>query len=125
MPGLAIPAYRDGDSIALSDLLDVLGGDATRSSWTLHDLELAPSPAAERIYDAISDGSAVPGNRLRDLAVIGLQVIDGILEARAHAEADPWVSVRAVDGSWWDVVAADNVLRRFQDAFPDAKRLDT
>jgi hypothetical protein len=60
-----------------------------------------------------------------NLARTGVQVIDGVLHARENGELDPWVELRAVDGSWWDVIAADEHLQAtFEERFPDAAPLE-
>jgi hypothetical protein len=125
MPGVTFPAYRGGEVIVLSELLDLLGPAAVRSTWVLHELELAPSPAAERIYAAMRDHETMPGALLAELATKELQVVEGVLEAHEESDAEPWIELRAVDGSWWDVLSGDDaVLRRFAERFPDVAPLD-
>jgi len=51
-----------------------------------------------------------------------VQIIDGVLEGRRFGDEAPYVIVRAVDSSWWDVESehselVDAARAKFPDAF--------
>jgi hypothetical protein len=86
-------------------------------------VEVAPSATAECLHANSDRGAALPGDDLLALAA-GIQVIDGEFEARRPDATEPWVVLRAVDGSSWDVVSDDlGVLDDYRRSFPDAAPL--
>lgn len=121
------PGEGGGLTFDLADLLDALGPAALAARWRA----LPPlSYVADNDVDAFEVVGATPGPwlsgaELRAAAGAILQVIDGRFEAvrETGAGATPWLTLRAVDSSWWEAYsddpAVEAVLRRaFHDVRP-------
>jgi hypothetical protein len=115
MKGIAI---RDADpnrpflSFDLTDLLDVVGADAVGSTWSVRGVECV-GPSAEAVaalHKASDESEELSGERLVALAREITQVIDGEFIGRRLTESDPWIVIRAVDSSWFDVETTDEAL---------------
>ncbi len=92
----------------LADVLKALGERALRSDWRAEDLDWFGESYAEII--ALSEASTpMPGTRLLEVAEQLTQVIDGEFVGTEPGAAEPWVVVKAVDSSWWEVWTADVV----------------
>ena len=61
MPGITFPAGGADQPAGLLDVLRLLGERAGNSVWLLKNLEVAPSPSADRLHDASDRGLWVPG----------------------------------------------------------------
>jgi hypothetical protein len=90
-------------SFDLKDILSVLGDDAERSTWTVRDVECLGGDAATALHHASDAREVLGGNRLADLARDVGQIIDGEFSARLPNEEAPWIMIRAVDSSAFDV----------------------
>jgi hypothetical protein len=123
IPGITISAFRDNLPISLQDILNVLGATGRSAVWRVSGVEVAPSELADRLHAASDRGMALSGDELFALAA-GIQVIDGEFEATRAKTTEPWVLLRAVDGTSWDVVTDDlGVLRDYERSFPDVAPL--
>lgn len=99
MPGVTIlDRSPDGRTLGfdLIDILLVLGDDARRSVWTVHGIE-ALGRRADELHDKVL------GEQLVELARGVDQVIDGTLAGRLPGADAPWIVIRAVDSSAFDV----------------------
>jgi hypothetical protein len=122
--GVTFSAWSRDRPIGLGRVLETLGPRAIGSIWTLRGVEVAPGPSAEQLHDLSDKGDPVDGRRLAELAAPEVQVIEGDLTAIEPGSADPWLVLRAIDGTSWDVLSADvKVLDRITDRFTDARRL--
>ena len=122
MPGITFPAGGADRPAGLLDVLRLLGERGGKSVWLLKNLEVAPSPSADRLHDASDRGLWVPGAELLELAAGYTQVIDGELIAHDSPEDVPWVVLRAVDGTEWDVHSEDeSLLSQIAAGVPDAR----
>jgi hypothetical protein len=91
----------------LEDVLGTLGDRVSTSRWSGRDISYCSQddkdiPALERL----AQGEAIAGPELlaalRSLAIL----IDGELRA-AEATGAPWLVLRAVDSTWFEVLSAD------------------
>ena len=90
--------------------------------WRRRDVEVAPAPTADRITSSRGEGASLGTDELCRL-VRRVQLIDGTLVGAEPGE-EPWVTLRAVDGTHWDVVTDDaSVLRTLGDAYREATPL--
>jgi hypothetical protein len=122
MPGITFPAARADQPVGLLDLLRLLGERGRNSVWLLKNLEVAPSSSADGLHDASDQGLWVPGMELLELAAGYTQVIDGELIAHDSPDDPPWVMLRAVDGTEWDVYSEDeSLLSQIAAGVPDAR----
>lgn len=90
-------------SFDLRDILSVLGDDGARSAWTVRDVECLGGDAAATLRDASDAAEILAGDLLLDLARNVGQIIDGEFSARLPNEDVPWITIRAVDSSAFDV----------------------
>jgi hypothetical protein len=121
MRGVTFPAWAEGNPIPLVELLELLGERGRHSTWRLRGLEVSPSESAERWHSLSNTGRAVSGNELVALAREEAQLIDGELEGWQGEGQRPWVVIRAIDSTSWDLLCEDQrvldeALQRFENA---------
>jgi len=112
MNGISLPMWEGTVPVTLSNLVTSIGvGRVRNTRWELRGVDSAGDPAAAREVNELSDGgSSVPGDTLIDLAARGVQIIDGEVLGYQPDEIRPWIVIRAVDSSWWDVESDDQAL---------------
>ena len=92
----------------LREVLAALGDRALTSHWRARDLDyLSKDERDVPIVEAMVRGLTVSGHDLASGIEPLLQVIDGEFMATDSNDERPWVIVRAVDSSWWEVVSND------------------
>lgn len=104
----------------LTDVLVVLGQEAENGLWLVHGLTYV----SKDDQNIVVLESMARGERVRGLNLVaGLdqltQVINGEFDVTRHGDRAPFVTIRAVDSSWWEVESDDPVLlaavrRRFR-----------
>lgn len=112
MQGISIlDATPDGRFLAvgLADLLRDLGDRADGLTWRLDRVECL-GPAADRMHQADDAGLPICTCDLIPLADGVYQVIDGYFEGFRDGHEAPWIIIRAVDGSAFDVQCDDSDL---------------
>jgi hypothetical protein len=114
------PAPDGGLDFDLADLLRVLGPRVGAVRWRCDVGQYVSwDDQAIREFD---HSQLIRGEDLLAAADNVRQIIDGEFEA-FDDEGLPWVLLRAVDSSWWDVETADpSVLKTIADQFPTAER---
>lgn len=105
-------------SLDLREILALVPEDAIDSSWQVSGAD-AVGPSAEALHDASDAGVLLSHPRLCEIAADLTQTIDGEFRAYRPGESDPWLVIRAVDSSGFDVISDDLALietlrRRFQ-----------
>jgi hypothetical protein len=117
---------RDMDSdggylaVDLRHVLEALGERAQNSWWRM-DLEWATDDTPEKQLETLAEqGQMVDGRTLKAAAERVVQVIDGEFAAFDPGSEEPWVTVEAVDSSYYTVRSADTsvlqaILARFRD----------
>ena len=126
MTGIAIHDM-DGNTLAfdLAELLAAVGAPALTSEWRVR------SDPLQYIAEKDLPAFEMPGDRWLngadfDRAASDVQqVIDGVFEGRRPGAQEPWITLRAIDSSWWEVYCDDGAVidalkRRFRDV-RDAK----
>lgn len=106
-PTVALPAGEVGGlNFDLADVLEALGEKAIRSMWRADDLWCFGDSYAEIM--ALSEAStAIPGAQLLSIAERLTQVIDGEFCGSVPGCNEPWIVVKAIDSSWWEVWTDD------------------
>lgn len=94
-------------SFDLRDLLKLFKERVLHSSWRIVDLECLGGKAADILHQASEDGRQLEGAELMKLAIEVDQIIDGEFTALLPGESEPWVVIRAVDSSAFDVITDD------------------
>jgi hypothetical protein len=118
--GLAISDRDDRNVLAfdLKDILALLGDKGLTSTWLLEGVEVVDGDAASDLHKFSESGEAVPGERLRKLAEKVSQTIDGEFSAFLDESQGPWIRIRAVDSSAFDVITTDtDVYRAIKNRF--------
>lgn len=110
-------------SFDLKDILPLAGERAAASQWRCRFVECLGESAEE--LHAISDaGRIISGGELLRIASDLLQVIDGQFEAYSDANAEPWLVVKAIDSSSFEVWSdGPDVLARVRDNFGEVSDL--
>ena len=124
MVGITFPVWESGASVGLLDILEVLGHRVRQAFWRVRVEEAAPGSEAQRLYALSSRADLVPGDEVLELATHGMQLIDAELVGWDQAATDPWVVIRAVDSTSWDILSIDPaVLERAQQRFAEVAPL--
>lgn len=89
-------------SVHLSDILAAVGQAARDSRWIIKSID-ATGQRAEVLHAAADTGESLQGNELMAVADQIDQVIDGEFCAYRGDNSSPWLVLRAVDSSSWDV----------------------
>jgi hypothetical protein len=116
MNTLRISDLEEGRYLAfdLRDLLEVLGERSVAARWVCCVEECIPfeDNSSIQLEEQYNNPEGMPGARLVTLAKETVQVIDGVFEAFEGASF--LVKLVAVDSSYWEVTAEDDVLDRFR-----------
>lgn len=110
MHGITISDSTDDQRMLTVDLIDILrllGPSATDSEWLISGVECAGGAAAEDLHRLADQPARIPGGKLLSLATGVTQVIDGIFTGYRNGETQPWITIRAVDSSAFDVQSDD------------------
>ncbi|HSB15307.1 MAG TPA: hypothetical protein VLE22_12680 [Bryobacteraceae bacterium] len=102
---------RQGESglgFDLPEVLKALGPRVLASAWAIDGLHYVSTDERNVSGFQAEEGVRIPGAKLLSGISNLLQVLDG--EFRAfEASREPWVIVRAIDSSWWEVESDDSV----------------
>lgn len=126
MRGLTIADKDDRNflRIDLKDILKLIGDKGLESVWTLHGIESVNGEFADEMHRLSDAGIAISGARLRVLADNIMQVIDGEFRGATDTVSDPWVLIRAVDSSAFDVCTNDgDLLKRIEVNFSEVMEI--
>jgi hypothetical protein len=119
-------AISGGQGLAfdLRDVLGAIGDKGNDSVWRVSDVEASGGESALALESAADSGRNLTWTELRDLARGVVQVIDGVFIGRLPGKVEPWLIIRAVDSSAYDIESNDeDVLRRVRSAFKDVKEV--
>jgi hypothetical protein len=101
------PGGTGGLEFDLAEVLSALGPRVGESRWSSRNLSYVSIDETNiDTLDAAAAGGSVAGNDLVKTLPQLLQVIDGELQGFSQDSA-PWVVIRAVDSSWWEVLSDD------------------
>ncbi len=114
------PNDRKGLDFDLDELLDILGPRVATSAWSISGIQYVSQDDIAIPTLNGPDDSRVTGVELIAAIPNLLQVIDGEFKAFDQMTDDvPWVVLRAVDSSWWEVETdipniAGTIQKRFE-----------
>jgi hypothetical protein len=121
MHGITISDSTDDQQMLAVDLVDilrVLGPSAVDSEWQISGVECAGGAAAEKLHQLADRRARGSGRELLSLAAGATQVIEGVFAGYHKGEARPWITIRAVDSSAFDVQSDDeDALARLKQHF--------
>jgi hypothetical protein len=108
----------------LRHILALLGPEGRDSAWQVRGVECMGEASDE--LETVSERQAViPGRDLYDLASKIHQVIDGEFAGYRLGDPRPWIVIRAVDSSGFDVFTDDErVQKAIGDRFHEVVALD-
>lgn len=111
---------RNALSFDLRDILHLIGRRGLLSVWKLSGVEAVGADAADEIH-LLSDSNAfVSGSRLTEISSRVSQIIDGEFQGAVDSQADPWIVIRAVDSSAFDVITSDeSIWRKLKERFSE------
>lgn len=127
MTGIRIRDLTEGFlAFDLIELLEILGDSAVASSWRCSVEEcISADNARPNLEDAYNAEERLTGMHLFALARETRQVIDGTFEAFRPGEDTAWITLSAIDSSYWEVFTADWFqLSRFESRFRDVERIE-
>jgi hypothetical protein len=117
---------RGAVAVELRELLQLVGPAASESDWELKDVECVGGSAAVDCHRLSNSGQRISGDQLIRLAAEVDQFIDGQFEAYRKNATKPWLIIRAVDSSAYDVESEDpRLLQRIQEAFRNVAEIPT
>jgi hypothetical protein len=94
----------------LIDILRLLEPKAVDSEWEISAVECT-GIAAEKLQRLVDLRTRIPGQILMELAGNLMQIIDGEFIGYRKGDEHPWIIIRAVDSTAFDVESEDkNVL---------------
>jgi hypothetical protein len=100
------PGGPGGLQFDLAEVLRALGERVTRSRWRGRGLWYVSRDEEDiETLERLGAGELVAGHELVAILPRLMQVIDGEFEGIAAGGELPWVVVRAVDSSWWEVLS--------------------
>jgi hypothetical protein len=106
-------------SFDLLDLLLLLGEEGQGAEWIVAGAECL-GPGSDELYRLISNEARISGRLLFEAAKGISQVIDGSFTAYRDGKPTPWLVIRAVDSSGYDVESDDeDVLTRIREHFKE------
>ncbi len=125
MKGLSITDKSRGFlTFDLIDILKLLGPAGRESEWKISGVE-STGEAADELESLAEKGGVVKGSKLFDLASRIVQVIDGEFVATKDGGGRPWIVVRGVDSSTFDVFTDDVGIRAaIRERFREVAELD-
>jgi len=108
----------------LKDILPLLGEKGLNSTWSIKGLEAIDGEAAKELHALSDTEQVVSGERLRELAAAISQTIDGEFAGSLNESLEPWIRIRAVDSSAFDIITADrDVYAKIKGRFAEVVEL--
>jgi hypothetical protein len=119
MTSVTFRSWQDDRYLSLWEILSALGSLIENLQWQVQIEELAPGPGESRLETMVAD-TTLDTRELLDASRGDVQIIDGLLSGFKADEARfPYLTIRAVDSTWWDVDADDEaVIRTLRAHFP-------
>ncbi len=126
-------------AVHLPDLLDLLGSRALQAAWTVSPVKLfyptlnsfedefmvVGEQGADQLEEYSRNKSPLGGKRLAELAKGTGQVIWGEFAAVLANYEGVWVTIRAIDSSFYEVTTSDpTVLDRIKSTYKDVRVAD-
>ena len=104
-------------AVDLQHILDLFGERTIQSQWRASEV-WETGEAGEELERLADAKTLIPGDRLSDLAHHLVQVIDGEFAGFESGNDSPWIIIRAVDSTFYEVLSEEPaVLDRVRAAF--------
>ena len=98
------------DRIEVPDLLTFLGERALRSEWAAHDIWIIHEGEDRRLEDMSDSGTRVSAGAFLSAFKAVRQVVDGRFEGFDAGSKESWVTIEAIDSSFYLVHADESIL---------------
>jgi hypothetical protein len=98
-------------TVSLSKLLALLNRRGRSSKWLIRSAD-ASGASAGQLHRAADDKTMLSGSALANIAGHLDQLLEGELFAFGPDDARPWLVIRSVDSSSWDVATDDEAILR-------------
>lgn len=114
-----------GLNFDLREIFQALGHRASDSNWTINGLTYVSSdneviPILEEQYGNVHNGADILTNTSRLF-----QTIDGQFRGFDRESKDPWITINAVDSSFWEITTnSQDICSRIMTAFDNVERQD-
>lgn len=137
MSVIRIHDLKDGIlSVDLYRILNLLRPRSTKAHWTVSTVRAvhteqewfdATGDGGEALNAVANKGLSLSGRELSEIAQRTVQVIWGeFTAALPHALYTPWITIRAIDSSFYEVITSDeSVLKIIVSAFKDVRPAET
>ena len=116
-------------AVDLQHVLDLFGERAIQSWWRASEVWATgkeTGQAAQELKQLADGRTFIAGEHLSRIAHSLVQVIDGELSAFERGSDSPWLIVRAVDSSFYEVFSTEpTVLDRVRTAFQKVSDCDS
>jgi hypothetical protein len=104
-------------AFSLIDILKIIGEKAFLSMWKISNVECV-GENSEKLHHISDEGIRISGEEIFSLSSNILQIIDGDFEAYWENEDLPWLIIKAIDGSEYDVESDDkNIIAKMKGSF--------
>jgi hypothetical protein len=104
----------------LADILHTMTDDVLASRWTCRGVDALGGPAADELERLSDDEATISGETLLQLAEGITQTINGEFGAYKPDDTQPWLIIRAIDSTAFDVISSDdNVIAAIRRSFSD------
>ena len=120
-------ATTGGLNFDLAEILACLGESLRSSTWRCLNLNYTSRNEQDIpvFHDPPDEARRVTHVEFLRATDQLLQVIDGDFEAIRPGEDAPWLRIRAIDSSWWEVYSTDEAaLRAVRARFADVREID-
>jgi hypothetical protein len=97
-------------TLDLKDILRLMGREAQAAEWLVSDVEVLDGEAARELEYLADRRLRIPGQVLVRLSEQIGQVINGCFQAYREHTDKPWIVIRAVDSSAFDIQTDSEVL---------------
>ena len=105
----------------LIDILYVIGEPAEASEWLCSGVE-CEGAGAERLHKLADQNQHISGSMLVQIAADVTCTIEGYFRAFQSSDGSPWLVIRAVDGTEFDVESRDEgIIAVLKQHFPDVR----
>lgn len=138
MTTLRIYDLREGRVLALDlrDLIDLLAPRSLKASWIVSPVsvkyptmardfdqfEAVPRTGADHLQILAASGATISGEVLSQYAHQTRQVIWGQFVATLPEQMDAWVTIRAIDSTFYEVTTSDEaVLAKIRSTYRDVR----
>lgn len=122
MRGIVIRDLTESGCLAidLRHVVDLLGIRGIQSQWLVSGVWATGEQEPSELKQISNAETSISGQELSRMANGVYQVIDGEFAGFENGSDQPWIVIRAVDSSFYEVLSSDqHVLGMIRDSFSD------